>query len=157
MPSPARQGAINGAYRTLVARFLVFLALTVALLVAMAAIASARPAHDANGNSAQVIGGRPSGCPHAYCGCGLARYLGLTDRALNLAWEWARRFPHTFAHAGAVAVRHHHVMLLEAHVEGSRWLVRDFNGGRHLSWLHVRSVNGFIFVSPNRRQASADN
>ena len=41
-----------------------------------------------------VIGGRPAGCPHAYCGCGLRKYLGLTDKRLNLAWNWARLLPH---------------------------------------------------------------
>jgi hypothetical protein len=108
---------------------------------------------DANGNRAEFIGGRPAGCPHAYCGCGLARYLGLSDKRLNLAWNWARFFPHTHAHSGAVAVRHHHVMQLVEHVGGSLWKVRDYNGGHHLSWIHVRDVRGYVFVDPRARTA----
>ena len=102
----------------------------------------------ANGNADSVIGGRPAGCPHAYCGCGLRKYLGLNDARLNLAWNWARLFPRTHAHAGAAAVRAHHVMLLVAHIEGSIWTVRDYNGGRHLSYIHERDVRGYVFVEP---------
>jgi len=104
---------------------------------------------DANGNATRrVIGGRPAGCPHAYCGCGLAHYLGLHDKRLWKAWNWARLFPRTSPHAGAAAVRYHHVMLLVRHVKGDRWLVRSYNGGRHLSWLYVLSVRGYVFVNP---------
>ena len=108
----------------------------------------ARSSIDANGN-AVVIGGRPAGCPHAYCGCGLARYLGLKDKRLNLAWSWAKLFPRTSAAPGMAAVRRGHVMLLQSHVEGTRWIVRDYNGGRHLSWIHERDVRGFVFVNPH--------
>lgn len=103
---------------------------------------------DANGNRV-LIGGRPAGCPHAYCGCGLARYLGLKDKRLNLAWSWAKIFPRTSAAPGMAAVRRGHVMLLQSHVEGTRWIVRDYNGGRHLSWIHERDVRGFVFVNPH--------
>ncbi|MGB7580096.1 MAG: hypothetical protein WBM16_19555, partial [Pseudolabrys sp.] len=41
------------------------------------------PILDAAGNGAiamadadAIIGARPDGCPHAYCGCGLRKYLG---------------------------------------------------------------------------------
>lgn len=103
---------------------------------------------DASGNRPTVIGGRPAGCPYAYCGCGLRKFLGLNDTRLNLAWNWAKLFPRTHAHAGAAAVRHHHVMLLVAHVSGSIWTVRDYNGGRHLSYIHERDVSGYVFVRP---------
>jgi hypothetical protein len=130
-----------------------------ALIVAMPAHARHRHHHyrqaaNANGGEAQVIGSRPGDCPHAWCGCGLRKYLGLADRSLNLAWEWARRFPRTVPSPGAVAVRSHHVMQLVAHVSGSSWLVRDYNGGRHLAWLHVRDVRGYVFVDPSRRSAA---
>lgn len=107
---------------------------------------------DANGNDS-VIGGRPSGCPHAYCGCGLRKYLGLNDKSLDLAWNWAVKFPRTSATAGAAAVRHHHVMLLVSHVGGSVWTVRDYNGGRGLSYIHERDVRGYVFVTPSSRVA----
>ncbi len=105
---------------------------------------------DPDGNAVRrVIGHRPVGCPHAYCGCGLAHYLGLHDKRLWKAWNWARLFPRTSPHSGAAAVRYHHVMLLVRHIRGDRWLVRSYNGGRHLSWLYVRSVRGYVFVNPN--------
>jgi hypothetical protein len=129
--------------------------LGVAIGAGMLVMLSARLSHarpfDANGNEARVIGGRPAGCPHAVCGCGLAKYLGLNDRRLWLAWNWARLFPHTHARAGAAAVRHHHVMLLIEHIAGNRWLVKDWNGGRHLAWEHVRDVRGYVFVDPSNR------
>lgn len=99
----------------------------------------------------ELIGGRPAGCPFQFCGCGLAKYLGINDRRLNLAWNWARLFPRTHAQPGAAAVRHHHVMLLERQVSPGRWVVLDFNGGRHLTWRHVRNVGGYIFVSVGGR------
>ena len=104
---------------------------------------------------AEVIGGRPPGCPHAYCGCGLRLFLGLVDKRLNQAWQWARLFPRTYAHAGAAAVRHHHVFLLLAHAYGSVWTVRDYNGGRHLSYIHERDTRGYVFVEPGTRYAQA--
>jgi hypothetical protein len=150
----SRAEAIRDAERSRVAvLYLVMLVMVISIIISFSAIANARPRVDANGNLSQLLGGRPSGCPHAYCGCGLRKFLGFTDTALNLAWEWARRFPRTSAHAGAVAVRRHHVMLLESHLGGTVWLVRDFNGGRHLSWLHARSIVGFIFVDPVSRHA----
>jgi hypothetical protein len=109
-----------------------------------------RAAIDANGNEgATIIGGRPNGCPHSYCGCGLRLYLGLTDKRLNLAWNWARLFPRTSAQPGAAAVRSGHVMLLVSHVQGSVWIVRDYNSGNGLSRVHARSVAGYVFVNPS--------
>jgi hypothetical protein len=107
---------------------------------------------DANGNNIAIIGSRPAGCPHEYCGCGLRIYLGLSDKRLNLAWNWARFFPRTSAHAGAAAVRRGHVMLLESQVSGSVWIVRDYNSGSGLSRIHERDVRGYIFVEPRAGQ-----
>lgn len=135
--------------------------LGVAIGAGLLMMLSARLSHaapfDANGNEARVIGGRPAGCPHAFCGCGLARFLGIEDRRLNLADAWKRIFPRTGAHSGAVAVRtyhrrgHGHVMLLVEHIAGSRWLVKDWNGGKHLAWEHVRDVRGYVFVDPTTK------
>ena len=108
-----------------------------------------RVAIDANGNGATIIGGRPNGCPHSYCGCGLRMYLGLSDKRLNLASNWARLFPRTSAQPGAAAVRSGHVMLLVSHVQGSVWIVRDYNSGNGLSRIHARSVAGYVFVNPS--------
>jgi hypothetical protein len=112
----------------------------------------ARVQVDANGNEGTIIGGRPAGCPHNYCGCGLRAYLGISDKRFNLAWNWAKYFPRTSAHAGAAAVRPGHVMLLESQVSGTVWIVRDYNSGRGLSRIHERDVRGYVFVDPHAGQ-----
>lgn len=115
--------------------------------------AKAQP-FDANGNSTQIIGGRPQGCPFRYCGCGLAKFLGINDKRLWKAWNWAKLFPRRATPApGLAAVRHGHVMYIQAAVGNGQWLVRDYNSGGGLSRLHVRSVRGFVFVDPSQRHA----
>src|SRR4029078_12058106 len=92
------------------------------------------PVVDAAGNrayamvdAAQIIGGRPSGCPHSYCGCGLLKYLGLEDTRLNLASNWARLFPRESApRAGLAAVRSGHVMYIEAAAGHRQWQGRGY-------------------------------
>src|SRR5579872_5540008 len=75
----------------------------------------------------EVIGGRPAGCPHAFCGCGLRKFLGISDGRLDLAWNWARLFRRTTFHDGAVAVWRHHVAYVER-VTGPRTaILRDYN------------------------------
>lgn len=111
-------------------------------------------ARDASGNDTVIIGGRPAGCPKAYCGCGLRKFLGLNDKRLNLADNWRHLFPRTHARAGAVAVRNYkrrgygHVVLLISHISGNVWKVRDYNSGRGLSRIHNRSLSGYSFVDP---------
>lgn len=96
-----------------------------------------------------VIGSRPSGCPHAYCGCGLRKYLGLSDVRLNLASNWARLFPREASpRPGLAAVRSGHVMYIEAAAGNGQWLIRDYNSGGGLSRLHVRDVRGYVLVNP---------
>ena len=104
----------------------------------------------AAGNKGTVIGGRPPGCPHRYCGCGLRKYLGLADKRLNLASNWARLFPRVAGpRAGVAAVRSGHVMYIEGAAGDGQWMVRDYNSGGGLSRLHVRSVRGYTFVNPH--------
>lgn len=138
---------VNSWGNPVVKNLIVAAALTTIFIFALNARAEASPRLDASGNEVQVIGGRPAGCPHAYCGCGLRKFLGLDDKRLNLAWNWARLFPRTQPRPRAAAVRRHHVMLLISHVQGSHWLVRDYNSGGGLSRIHVRDVRGFVFVS----------
>ncbi len=105
-----------------------------------------------------VIGSRPGGCPHSYCGCGLRMYLGLADTRLNLASNWARLFPHESApRAGLAAVRSGHVMYIEAAVGNGQWLIRDYNSGGGMSRVHVRDVRGYAFVNPHAQFARANN
>ena len=119
--------------------------------------AQAARLHDSNGNqvayageSVTIIGGRPSGCPRQYCGCGLRKHLGLEDKRLDLARNWARLFPRVSGPAaGVAAVRSGHVMYIERSAGDGRWLVRDYNSGGGLSRLHIRDVRGHIFVNPH--------
>ena len=102
---------------------------------------------DANGN---VVGRRPPGCPHAYCGCEASRYLfGEIRPALNVAANWIRKFPRTEPAPGMVAARQHHVMVLMYHVAGSKWMVHDGNSGGGLTREHVESIKGYVVVDPH--------
>ena len=91
----------------------------------------------------------PAGCPaRAFCGGGAAvRVFGRPVRSLWLAAAWYR-FPRTFPHAGAVAVRRHHVFVLESHVGGNVWQVYDANSGGHATPVHTRSIAGYTIVNP---------
>lgn len=92
----------------------------------------------------------PIGCPStAFCGCGAAvRVFGAPVRSLWLAANWFR-FPRTAPGAGMVAVRRHHVMVLEADLGGGMWRVFDANGGRHMTFVHPRSLAGYTIVNPH--------
>ena len=126
----------------------VFVAIILTLIFVAALIPRAH-ARTLDANGSQVIATRaPDGCPpRRFCGCALRKFLGLADRSLDLAWNWARKFPRTVAQPGAVAVRSHHVMQLISHRDGQYWMVRDYNSGGGLSRIHVRRVSGFVFVS----------
>lgn len=101
--------------------------------------------------ASEVIGGRPAGCPHAYCGCGASLYLfGRIIPALNLAANWLK-FPRTDPAPKMAAARSHHVMILERQISGNIWLVHDSNSGGGLTRLHARSIAGYIIVDPHGR------
>jgi hypothetical protein len=102
-----------------------------------------------------VVGGRPAGCPHSYCGCEASRYLfGQVRRDLNLASNWKRKFPKASPAPGMAAVRNHHVFVLMRHVDGNNWLVHDGNSGRGLTREHVRSIKGYTVVDPQGTRIS---
>ena len=142
-----------------------------ALLLAFFVLATASPAQarhrhhrshhhptrihlDANGS---VVGRRPSGCPHAFCGCEASLYLfGRIKPELNLAANWIRKFPHTSAAPGMAAARNHHVMVLLHRVEGNNWFVHDGNSGGGLTREHVVSISGYIIVNPRGSRHYAD-
>ncbi len=95
-----------------------------------------------------VVGGRPDGCPHAYCGCEASRYVfGKVRPELNLASNWMR-FPRTKPAPGMAAVRNHHVMVLMSHAGGNDWLVHDGNAGEGKTREHVMSISGYVVVNP---------
>lgn len=106
-------------------------------------------------DSGTVVGGRPRGCPHAFCGCEASLYkFGRIIPTLNLAYNWIRKFPRTSPAPGMAAARSGHVMILMSHVDGNNWLVHDGNSGRHKTREHVRSISGYVIVNPNAQLAS---
>ncbi len=97
-----------------------------------------------------VIGGRPAGCPWRFCGCALSiRLFGRQVPGLNLAWNWAVKFPRTSPAPGMVAVRRGHVFQLLAHAGGNHWVAWDANSGGHRIRIHNRSVAGHVIVNPH--------
>jgi hypothetical protein len=100
-----------------------------------------------------VVGGRPAGCPHSFCGCEASRYLfGRVRRDLNLAPNWKRKFPKASPAPGMAAMHNHHVFVLISQVDGSNWLVHDGNSGRGCE--HVRSIKGYTVVDPQGTRLS---
>ena len=99
-------------------------------------------------SSEHVVGARPSGCPHAFCGCEASIYrFGRVIPELNLAANW-RRFPRAMPAPGMAAVRSGHVMILQQQVAGNVWLVHDGNSGGHVTREHARSIAGYMIVDP---------
>lgn len=89
------------------------------------------------------LGSRPAGCPSAWCGCWLARHLGLSDSRLNRAREWAHRGSNAGGPApGVIAVWPHHVGKVTA-VDGRRIKVLSGNDG-HAVRERWRSAAGVI-------------
>jgi hypothetical protein len=98
---------------------------------------------------AQLVSGRPSGCPRSFCGCGAAlRVFGRIVPELNLATNWLR-FPRTSPAPGMVAARRGHVFVLEQHIEGDTWMAYDANSGGHATRIHARSLRGYTVVNPH--------
>jgi hypothetical protein len=119
-------------------------------LLALSLPAEARHHHKRHFvSTGSVIGGRPANCPRAYCGCGASLHLfGRIIPALNLAANWLR-FPRAEPAPKMVAVRRHHVFVLEQHIGGNVWLAWDANSGGHAIRLHARSIAGYQIVNPS--------
>jgi hypothetical protein len=110
----------------------------------------ARAMADSGSRQAQILGGRPAGCPRQYCGCGTSiKLFGKIRPELNLAANWVRKFPRAAAAPGMAAARSGHVMLLMEPVSGDKWKVWDANSGGGLTRIHVRSIRGFAIVNPH--------
>lgn len=102
-----------------------------------------------DGGRGQIVGGRPAGCPHSFCGCGASlRVFGRIVPGLNLASNWLR-FPRTAPAPGMVAARHGHVFVLEQHIAGDTWMAYDANSGGHATRIHARSLRGYTVVNPH--------
>jgi hypothetical protein len=97
----------------------------------------------------RIVNSRPSGCPHAFCGCEASLYkFGRIIPELNLASNW-RRFPRAAPAPGMAAVRSGHVMILQQQVSGNVWNVHDGNSGGHVTREHARSIAGYTIVDPS--------
>lgn len=98
--------------------------------------------------SDRIVGGRPQGCPSAFCGCAAAlRLFGRIVPELNLAANWLR-FPRTSPAPGMVAARRGHVFILEHHIGSDVWMAYDANSGGHATRIHARSLRGYTVVNP---------
>ena len=91
----------------------------------------------------------PEGCPRtAFCGCGAAvKVFGKPIRDLWLARNWFR-FPRVAVAPGMVAVRRHHVFVIEQVLGDGHVLAYDANSGGHRTRVHVVSLNGYTVVNP---------
>ena len=72
--------------------------------------------------------------------------FGAPIRSLWLAANWFK-FPRAAPSAGMVAVRRHHVFVLEAYLGGDTWQVYDANSA-HQTRIHARSIAGYVTVNP---------
>ncbi len=97
---------------------------------------------------AEIVGGRPAGCPHRYCGCASAKYVGLpnSDGRWNLARKWLA-FPRAAPGPGMAVVRGGHVAIIISGQSGA-WRLYDPNSGGGLTRIHVRPLFGVV-VNPN--------
>jgi hypothetical protein len=100
-------------------------------------------------HSSEIVS-HPSGCPaRQFCGCGAAvRVFGAPVRSLWLAAAWFK-FPRSMPAPGMVAVRRHHVFVLEAELSPGIWRVYDANSGGHKTRIHARSIAGYRIVNPH--------
>ena len=104
--------------------------------------------HLVNIDGGSVVGGRPAGCPSAFCGCGTSLHIfGRIIPALNLAANWFR-FPHAAPAPGMVAVRNHHVFAIERVIDEHTVVAYDSNSGRHLTRVHIVSLRGYSVRDP---------
>lgn len=87
---------------------------------------------------------RPSDCYGiAWCGCWLRNHLGLADKSLNLAANWAHVGRATEAHVGAIVVWSHHVGLITGQASNGGWIVTSGNDGNRVR-TRVLSVSRAI-------------
>jgi hypothetical protein len=100
-------------------------------------------------SGAQIVA-HPSGCPsRLFCACGAAvRVFGSPIRSLWAAAIWFK-FPRAAPAPGMVAVRSHHVFVLEADLGNGLWQVYDANSGGGATRIHARSLAGYAVVNPH--------
>jgi hypothetical protein len=100
--------------------------------------------------AAVIVGGRPAGCPRAYCGCGVSlKVFGKIIPELNLALNWKRKFPRTSPAPGMVAARSGHVFYIKEVIDNSTVIAYDPNSGGGKTRIHERSLRGYTVVNPH--------
>ena len=92
----------------------------------------------------RFAGGGGGGRPAAWCGWWLGNHLGLNDRSLWLARNWA----HVGSSAGgpsvgAVVVWPHHVGIITGRTASGQWVIKSGNDG-HAVRERPRSIAGAI-------------
>jgi hypothetical protein len=87
---------------------------------------------------ARAAGGRPA----AWCGWWLGHQLGIADRRLWSARNWASVGERTQPGVGVVVVWRHHVGIITGR-QGSEWIVKSGNDG-HVVRERPRSIAGAI-------------
>ena len=91
----------------------------------------------------RVAGGGGGGRPAAWCGWWLGNQLGIGDRKLWLARNWASAGSNAGGPAvGVVVVWRHHVGIITGR-EGSQWIIKSGNDG-HAVRERPRSIAGAI-------------
>lgn len=84
-----------------------------------------------------------NGRPRAWCGWWLGHHLGMADRRLWLARNWAQVGQNVGQpQIGAVVVWRHHVGIITGRV-GEQWIIKSGNDGRGVR-ERVRSIAGAI-------------
>ena len=87
-------------------------------------------------------GAHAGGRPRAWCGWWLGNHLGMSNRNLWLACNWASVGRKTQPGIGVVVVWRHHVGIITGRA-GSTWIVRSGNDG-HAVRERPRSIGGAI-------------
>jgi hypothetical protein len=91
----------------------------------------------------RVAGGGTHGRPSAWCGWWLGRHLGMGDRRLWLARNWAQVGRNIGRpQVGAVVVWRHHVGIITGRA-GAQWIIKSGNDGRRVR-ERPRSIAGAI-------------
>lgn len=104
-----------------------------------------------------VIGRRPAGCPHRYCGCAVSlKVFGRMVDGLNLAANWKRRFPRTSPAPGMVAARSGHVFYIQSMIDANTALAWDPNSGGGKIRIHPRPLQGYTVVDPHGSQVASN-
>ena len=91
---------------------------------------------------ARVRAAHAGGRPRAWCGWWLGRHLGMANRNLWLARNWASVGSRAQPRIGVVVVWRHHVGIITGRA-GSKWIVKSGNDGNAVR-ERPRSIAGAI-------------